>query len=216
MSNELAKIEGLDGLQLDKYTEKDFDAAASSQSYLPRLQLMTANSSKCKGGEIGVNSYALVRDQDYKDLGKNVDVLLVTWRPKALETGEAVISVYDPQSADFQRIQAKSDEKDSGCMFGPEYLCWVPSKKTFATFFMGTKSARRESANVKALLKQAATLGSQHIKTPKYDWYAPKVQACSTPFEMPGKDELVEAVEKFNNPPVSEIEGVEETETRAR
>ena len=64
-----------------------------------------------------------------------------------------------------------------------------------------------------------ATLGNQFCKNKFHEWYAPQVSVCSTPFQMPGKEVLVAAVEKFNNPPKSELEGVkegEESETRAR
>lgn len=215
--NELVKVEDMGALIVDKYSDDAFDASASSAKFLPRLQLLTSNSKKCKSGEFPTNHYSLIRDQKFDDLGLNVDVFLVTWRPKALETGENIISVYDPSDKEFQRIQDKSLEvKNSGCMFGPEFLVWIPSVKQFATFFMGTKSARRESGAVKALLKKTATLGSQHCKNKSFEWYAAQVSECSTPLEMSTKDDLVAAVTKFNNPPQNEVEGVEETETRAR
>lgn len=214
--NELVKVEDLGELPVSKYSEEDWDATASSSTFLPRLQLMTSNAGMCKSGDFPANHYALVRDSKFDDLGKNVDILLLSWRPKALETGDAVISVYDPESAEFQRIQDKSAEKDSGCMFGPEFLVWVPKAKAFATFFMGTKSARRESGAVKARLKKAATLGSHEIKTKKFTWYAPQCSACSTPFDMPQKEAMLAALEQFNNPPESDIEGVSGEESRAR
>lgn len=218
MSNELVKLDDLGNLGIDKHSDDEWNAAASSSTFLPRIQLLTSNSEKCKTGEFPTNHYALIQDQKHDDLGNNVDVLLVTWRPKALEVGDAVISVFDPNDAEFQRIQDRSmNEKDSGCMFGPEFLVWVPSVKRFATFFMGTKSARREAGNVKARLKQAATFGSQKIETKKYTWFAPQVSACSTPFDMPPRDELMSAVEQFNNPPKNDVEGVkDDEEARAR
>lgn len=216
--NELAKLDDLNGLELDKYGDDDFDATAKAQSFLPRLQLLTANSSKCKSGDFPINHYVLINDQRYDDLGKNIDVLVLTWRPKALETGENIISVFEPDSAEFQRIQEKSGEKNSGCMYGPEFLVWIDSVKTFATFFMGTKSARRESGNVKARLKNSATLSSQECKNKSYTWYAPQCAGCSTPVGMPPKDELFAVVERFNNPPKPTMETVsdETAETRDR
>jgi len=216
MADELVKADDLAGLLgIQKYDDAAFDAAAAGTAYLPRLQLLTSNSKLCKSGAFPTNHYALVRDQKHDDLGKNVDVLIVVWRPKALETGDAVISCFDPEDAEFVRIQEKSGQKDSGCMCGPEFLVWIPSVKAFATFFMGTKSARRESANVKARVTKSATLGSQLCKNKKFEWFAPECSACSTPFEMPPKALLMETVEKFNNPPKSEIEGVSENEESA-
>jgi len=216
--NELVKVDELEAmLPANKYSDEDFDATASGGGYLARLQLLTSNSKKCKSGEFPTNHYALIQDQKHDDLGKNVDILVVAWRPKALETGENIISAYDPNDAEFQRIQEKSFQANSGCMFGPEFLVWIPSAGKFASFFMGTKSSRREAGNVKARLTKAATLGSKLCKNKSYEWFAPESSACSTPFAMPARDELMETLEKFNNPPKSEIEGVEEAEdSRAR
>lgn len=219
MSNEIVKAGDLANLDVVKYSD---DAFASTRQgggdFLPRLQLMTANSAKCKAGEFPTNHYALVASQDYNDLGKNVDVLLVTWRPKALEIGENIVSSFDPSSETFQEIQRKAQQPNSGCMYGPEFLVYVPNHG-FATFFMGSKSARRESASVKALLKQPVTLSSRLIKTKSYSWFAASCSSCSTPLsEMPSRDELLEQVEAFNNPKESDTEIVsdENTETRAR
>jgi len=203
---------------VSKFDDSQFDLATKSGDYLARIQLMTSNSDKCKDGSFPMNNYALVKDQNYVDLGSSVDVLCVAWRPKALEMGEAVITVFDPSQAEFQRIQEKSSEPNSGCMYGPEYLLYVPSAKAWATFFMGTKSARREAPALKALLHKGATLSSHKIETPKFTWFAPRITKCSTPFELPeDMEELKEQVDKFNNPPVTEIEHVDDSsDARAR
>jgi hypothetical protein len=158
----------------------------------------------------------MVEDQTFHDLGKNVDVAVVAWRPKAIEMGAQVISVHDPSHEEFKRIQDRANnEQNSGCMYGPEFLVWIPSAGKCATYFMGSKSARRESPKIKALMRQAATIGSQHIETKKYDWYAPKITECSTPLQAPPVDALEAAVEMFNNPPAPEFT-TEAEETRAR
>jgi len=146
-------------------------------------------------------------------------VLVCAWRPKALSTNDPVISVYDVDDAEFKRIQEQSDVANSGCMFGPEFLVYIPAAGKFATFFMGSKSQRRESPNMKARMHQAATLKSKLIETPKYKWQNPVVVPCSTPFELPDLQAVKEQIEKFTNPPVSEIERVDDSkkdEGRAR
>jgi len=200
-----------------KYDVDAFKAAAKSGDYLSRLKLMTGAAGKCKDGSFPMNHYALIKDQHFQDLGESVDILVVTWRPKALEIGEAIITVFDTESAEFKRIQAKSTEPDSGCMYGPEYLVWISGVKEWATLFMGSKSSRRESPQLQARLEKAATLTPHKIETPKYTWFSDKVMPCSSPIDMPDMEELKATVEKFNNPPVSEIEKVETTgEERAR
>jgi hypothetical protein len=216
--NEIAKVEeagalvSLDDLsqntEVSKYSDEDFDALKSS-SFLPRVQLMSSASTKCKQGEFPVNHYALVSGSEFNDLGAEVDVLVLGWRPKALEIDDEIITVYNPKDPEFQRIQERSEEKDSGCMWGYEFLLWAGEVGRFATFFMGSKSARREAPNVRGLINRAATLRSKFIETKKYSWQAPQVVACSTPMRMPSRSQLETELEKFNNPPQSSVERVE-------
>lgn len=200
-----------------KFDDEDFKSV-SAADYLPRLQLMTANSKKCKKGEFPINHYALVKGQDFIDLGETIDIAILAWRPKAIDMGEIVITCHDPKNDEFIRIQEQSKVKNSGCMFGPEYLVYVPDQNEYATLFLGTKSARRMSPGVKALMHKPATMKSQLIDNKKFEWFAPAVTACSTPFDTPSIEEIREYIEKFENPPESTIERVadENDEGRAR
>lgn len=201
---------------IQKHSDEEW-AAIAAASYLPRLQLMTAMSDKCKKGEFPINHYAFVNGQDYKDIGAEVDCLPFIWRPKALDVSDpnVPVSIFDVNSEEFKSIHSRSGAPNSGCMCGPEFLLWIPSVKAFATFFMGSKSAVRESANVKNHLNEPVTLKSRYIETAKYNWFAPAVTICTTLFELPTPEQLTEVVEKFNNPPEKVIEKVEE-DTRER
>lgn len=197
---------------IEKFTPEDFDAAAKSGSFLSRLQLMTANTDKVKGGEFPANHYALVKNQNFIDLGPEVDCLNLAFRPKAIEMGdEIVITVFDVKNPEFIRIQEKAGEPGlTGAMSGPEYLVYIPGQKEFATLFLGSKTARREAPNVQSRIGKAMTLKSKKITTKKYTWFGLIVTSCSTPFDLPEQVEMEENVIKFNNPPVQEIETVEE------
>lgn len=192
---------------IQKYTDDDFNKVVTA-GYFPRLQLMTAKSDECIAQRFPVNHYAFIRDQDYIDLGETVDCLPIAWRPKALDVSDrsTVISVFNPDSDEFKRIYSESGIQDSGCMYGPEFLIWVPQIKQFACLFMGSKSARRESGNIKNKLQQPITLKSKLIETAKYKWYSPVTTVCTTPFELPTIEALQDAVDKFNNPPESMVE----------
>jgi len=193
-----------------------FSAVASSGKFLPRIQLMTSASEKCKAGEFPMNHYARVNNNDYRDLGATLDVLILAWRPLALKTGDEVISCYDVTSETFKSIQATADASSlSGCLYGPQFLFWVPSEGEFMTFFMASKTARHASVSVKALMHKPATLGSQKIENKDFTWYGPTCIACSTPFEMPSKEECEAQLEAFKNPAASEIEIATETDVRA-
>lgn len=191
--------------------EKVFEITGSTGNYLPRLQLMTSSSEKCKAGEFPVNNYALVVGQTFHDLGKEVDTLVIGWRPKAIDmSGDVIISTYDATHADFAKIMEKADIKDSKCMFGHEYLVWVPSKGKFATMFFGSKSARKESPSVKALIGNACTFKSKKIETPKYTWFVPTGNQCNTPFDLPPMEDIKVELDKFMNPPKQEVEKADE------
>lgn len=194
-------------LPVSKFSDDDFAIVSKSAGgYLPRLQLMTAASEKCKSGEFPINSWALIQDSAYKDLGKRIDVLVLGFRPKAMQVTPSVLAYHTPSSNEFQAIMKRADTPNSGCMYGPEFLVWIPSEKSFATFFMGSKSARREAGNVRALIRKPATLASVKCTNSNDQvWYTPQVTVCSTPFELPSLDEIQRTMTEFENPRDSEV-----------
>ena len=195
-----------------------FKEATQSGDYLPRLQLMTSNSKICKDGQFPINHFAIVRDQNHQDVGESVDILVIAWRAKAIEIGEVILTSFDTKADIFREIQSKSNDADSGCMFGPEFLVWVPDAEVFATFFMASKSMRREAPNVRGYLKKAATLKPHKIETPKYTWFSPTIHPCASVFDPPEQEALETEYHKFMNPPDQVIEKAPETgdEERAR
>lgn len=200
-------------VNLQKYGEEVANKLTKT-GFLPRLQLMTGNSKQCKSGKFPVNKFALISGQDHKDIGEPIDILVLVWRPKAIDTqSDEMIVSHDIESAEFRRIQEESEVKDSGCMFGQEFLVYVPSHEQFATFFMGTKTSRREAPNLLALCQKAATLSAQEIKTKKHTWFSPQVVKCSTAFKLPSKADCLEQIAEFNDPKIQEVERVEKDET---
>lgn len=206
------------GANIAKYDDSQFEDLVASKGWLPRLQLMTANSNKCQEGTFPINNYALIRDQSYTDLGKEVDVGVVAWRPKALDTsGDQVVTSFDPKSELYQAIAKRADTiANSGCMHGPEFLVWVPHHG-FATFYMGGKSTRREAPKIKERMNTTCTLSSKKAKTKMYQWQTPIIGDCTTPLdELPDANEAREEIEKFLNPPESDVEAVEEVSEEGR
>jgi len=201
---------------LQKHDDEAFDIAASSTKFLPRIQLMTSNSQKCKDGEFQINNYALVDGQNFIDIGKEVDVIVIAWRPKALDLGDTLIAVYDINDTEFKRIQDEAEEKDSNCMFGHEYLLYLPERSIFVTFFLGNKSARKESPNLKSQMHKGATLKAHQLSNKNYSWWSVLIVPCSSPMDVPDKSSILEEVEKFNDPPATEVEKVAEGESNKR
>jgi hypothetical protein len=121
-----------------------FDALSKVGDFLPRLQLVGSSSDLAKEGTIQQGNYALIGGKDsVTDLGKSVDTLVLAWRPKALDMSdmEHILSSYDFESSLFKDIASKADVKDSGCMFGVEFLMWISSVQKFGTFFMEARLA---------------------------------------------------------------------------
>ena len=191
----------------------DFDEMTSTTVYLPRLQLFGSKADAVAEGKISMGHYGLVKDEEIIDLGEEVDLVVIHWRAKALSIGgDAPISVYDPKSELFQEFKRQSTVKDSGCMYGNEYLVWIPESETFAHYHMNSKTARREGKKMKPLIGCAVTLKCHLIDPPasKFKWHGPVILPCSAPLVMP-TDELLRAeFAKFSNPPTSEVEPAEE------
>jgi hypothetical protein len=216
--SELAKAQDNGGmLQVEqKFDDSVFTEISTSSKFLPRLQMYGGSSDAVKAGLIAMAHYGLVVGKDkIDDMGPSVDIIPLAWRPKAMDiSGDDIISVFNTKAEEFARIVKDSEVQDSGCMFGPEYLIWIPGLKRFATFFMASKSARREAPSMKALLGKPATLRVEYIKSKKYSWHSPQCIACSTPFrELPEDEDLERVVNDFNNPSEKEIEKVSEAET---
>jgi len=215
--NQLAELEK--NVQLDKFSDDAFNMVATPSKFLPRLQLCTSRTEAVGDGLITANHYGIVKGKkNIVDAGEEVDCLVVSWRPKALELGAETVSCYNPQHPEFQRIQERADnESESGCMYGPEFLLWLPDQTEFVTFFMGSISARNEAKSLKALMRNSATLKSQKIETKKYKWFAPLCVPHNLPISpMPDMGLFEKVCEGFLNP-VVDVEKVseEEEETEA-
>lgn len=205
--------------------KKELESLSAGGNWLPRLALFGGNSDAAKEGKIPIGHYGLVTGKDQLAvLGPEVDVLVISWRPTAIDTsGDTVVSSHDKDSDLFKRIQEQADNvKDSGCMYGPEFLIWIPSLKKYATFLLGSKSFRREAMPLSQLMSKAATLKAKLVSTDRFKWHVPVTMACTTPFgELPDLEDIKEKAESFNNPPApAEPELVEpepsKSGTRAR
>lgn len=197
-------------------TPGTFDAIVASGDYLSRLQLFGAKTDAVSEGKIEMNHYGLARDQQITDLGLEIDIAIITWRSKAVQSGDDFLVCYTPDfdgddnvtNPTFKSIMQKSGIRDSGCMYGPEFLVWVPSVGAFATLHMNSKTSRREAKNLEPLIGKAATLKSRLIDPPnsKYKWQGIVAIPCSSPLDMPSDEQIRDEWTKFHNPPESEIE----------
>ncbi|GAF67401.1 unnamed protein product [marine sediment metagenome] len=205
--------------------EGEFDNIVTGGDYLPRLSLCSAKSDACAEGKIAINHYGLMKDDAIVDLGLEVDLVFISWRSKAVQSGDDFIICYTPDfdaggvvtNPLFKKIMAQAGVRDSGAMYGPEFLVYVPAANTFATLHMNSKTSRREAKNIKPLLGKAATLKSKLIDPPnsKFKWQGIVTIPCSSPLEVPDEAVIRDEWTKFQNPPENEVE-VATDDDRAR
>lgn len=199
------------------------EALSSDNNFIPRLQFMSSRAEKCEAGEFPINHFAMIDNSEYMDLGEEVDILIIAWRPLALDTGgDDVVSCYHPNFDEnnqptglFKEIQDRSYEKDSGCMFGPQYLVYLPEVQKFATFFCGSKTLRNETRGFNNRLGKAATLRGKHIQTKRYSYYSASIYDCTSVFALPEQVAVDKAANDFLNPPEQDVEVVSEEEAES-
>lgn len=216
--NALADLQTIIGESPSLASNEVFDSLATAVDYFPRLQLCGSSSKLFKKNKIAKQHYAnVVTEEQFKDLGLSVDILPLAWRPKALDMStDTPFSCYDEKSDTFKEIQARAGVKESKCAFGPEFLVWIPSIKSFSCLFMGSKTARSEAGKVRELLSKGATLNSTVIEAKDFIWEAIVVNPCTTPFELPSATGLRAALEKFQAEAKTVAPERAETNTTAR
>lgn len=183
-------------------------SVANSVDFHPRLKLCQGSGKEAQKGKVAkAGNYALITNKDeMEDLGDEVEIVICAARAKALQTGKMILTYFDPESPEFAEIKEKSKVKNSGCMYGPEYLIWLPNQNTYATLFMCSPTARRESRAVHSRLRKAALLKSHLIETEDYAWHGPIVKDLETEVtNLPPQEELLAEIEKFDNEQSSQV-----------
>lgn len=197
-------------------------SAGTSLLYFPRIKLCQGNAKEVQKKLVasGGNFALISAKTDVEDLGDNFEMVICAGRAKALRTKGVIMSFFDQTDDEFKKIREESKDKDSGCMYGPEYLVFLPSvgdDGTFATFFLSNPTMRRESKSFHARLRKAATVTSLLIETAKFSWFGPLCGDCSTPLDLPKSEVFDEAIERFQNEKASQIETVDDdSEDRER
>jgi len=226
MSNELVpfanKLNMLPAVRED--VVETLDEVAKGTDFLPRIQLITkgkyVDEGKISPGRWGVPQPG---GDDIEDLGDKIDVIVLDYRPKALDVSDkdAIIASYDTNDPEFQRI--KTAPKNTGCMWGPSFLVLERTTGKLFELFFGNKSGRNEAAKLRPFLynREPASLGIRYKKMPDYGWHVPVITKCSEPFAEDAMKVTVEQinqeVEKFRNPEKgAEKVDEEATETRSK
>lgn len=100
----------------------------------------------------------------------------------------------------------------TGCMYGPEILLWLPEQSIFATMFWSNPTMRNEYANLHPMQGSWVTFEVRLIDDGKNSWHGPKVASCQTPpTNVPDDETFRLELNKFNNPPETEVEKVDDS-----
>lgn len=195
-----------------------FKELAGSAAYLPRIQLFGSSSGLVKQGKFPMAHWGLVKGKDdVTDLGNDVDVIPIAWRPKAMDVGgDEPLSYHKPDSKEFQSIREKSDIPNSNCMFGIEFLVWLPESDCFVTYFAANFGGKQEAANIRNNIGNGLTFKVKYVDRKKNPFHAPVVTMCATPISnLPDETVLADTLNNFNNPKDSEVKVASQAETDA-
>jgi hypothetical protein len=213
----------------DLTTQSQEDAimkkVAAGSSFLPYMQLYSNACELVKQGGFQMNHYGLAKGKDdVVDLGKEIDIVVLERRFKAMDLRNGgVLSYYTYASDQFQAVMAVVDSKEanSRCMYGPEFLIWIPSVGEFATFYMQSISAKNEAPKVwaqrYAVSNGMVTMKSKYVPRPTNSFQAIVCIASSMqPESLPTQEEFDDIVKKFKNPKDSAVSTVTAADTAAQ
>jgi len=179
----------------------------TTSNALVYMHLITSSTKLGKSGQFPVNHFGVFDTNPPSDAGATVTALVLGWRSKAVDTKTIpATNVYNPALDEngspvgpFLDIARKSEVKDSGCMFGPEFLLYLPSKDIFVTLFLASKSHRREAPTMINNQGKAVELSAHLIPTAAYEWYVPRATPTDVEIEVDAA-RAATALETFNNP----------------
>lgn len=202
--------------------EDQFDELAKA-SWLPRIQLEGSNSNLVKLDKIPKGSYALHTGKDkFTELGKNVECLVLTFRPKATDLSDVkkILTSYNPKSPLYMKIKEDAESKDKEVkkskMYGMEFLLYLPEGpdgKKYATLHMGNATSRFEAGNFRPLMKKPARLGVETINNGQYIWEAIRVFSLTRDIVPDDLNEMALIVSNFLKPPADSVEVSQEEST---
>lgn len=162
-------------------------------------------------------AYAIKDSDDVEVLGKEVDVIPLTYIDKAVDrSGEDVEMAFGKGNAAYQDIAKRCDDGgfDSGCMYGPVFLVFERTTGEFLEIFCNNKSMQREAKvlfNALPVTKAQAEkhgidakpptpvlLGSKYLKDAKYPRQVPVWKASKATFDNPPSTEAtIAAINNF-------------------
>lgn len=178
----------------------------NARTFLPSLKLYTSATDEAKEGKIPVLSYGITKKKGdpIVDLGKEPVVIPITYHFKALRKAPdgTYLMFHDHTSDAFKEVQKLSEVKDSGCMWGPEVLLFVPGQSEFkyVSWFLMAMTTRPAAAEAMSFAGRPVRLGSEKRENKKKQvWFVPSIKPASESVEAPDPGEMEAAAVSFNN-----------------
>lgn len=167
--------------------------------YLPQLRLCSSGA-LVTDHNIKPGNYCLVQGDNVENLGAKVDFIPLTHRAKAVDY-EAGVNSYDMDSNVFMDIKDRAGEKDSGCVYGLEFLAWLPSCEKFVVMFCNSASLRRASSGILAREFKGVHGESNMVEGKKKNqkWAVPVWSDIDPEIQLniPEADKVKEQITKF-------------------
>lgn len=189
--------------------DKQFDEISKSFNFLPRLQLFQPTSQQVTSDIATKGEFGIVSGKDVPHrFGESVELLPILYRYKALDmSGETPLAFHHKAGEtitkkEYLDIVERAKGADSNCSHGPEFLVWVPRANLFATFHLGSTTARNSGQDVRALMVKGltGTFKSKLLqsKDGKKKWYGFTVTAFAGELEnIPAQEALDMEVQRF-------------------
>jgi len=186
---------------LAKYsTDNSKLLAATAASYLPYIIVTNGMSEVVKQGKVFPGKMARMKDQTGTELATPLNAIFCVSQPRAQQTTADGLSITtDSDSAEYKRIVAvvASNAKNTGAMYGADFLVWLPDHNEFVSMFFSNASTRRMIAATVGMLGKPVQITVGPASNSKGDWFIPVITPSTTPHAPFTAEQLDEAMAKF-------------------
>ena len=165
--------------------------------YLPYLTITQGSSPLCAPPySWPQGNFALKQGRsEVHNLGKELDVFICDWRPKAMFSDKArnvIKAIHDHEDPEFEEFKAKAEEREKGFFWGYEFLLYHGTTGKFMTMFCNNATLRR-AAREKGFsyLHKKAIISTKPIQDKDYSWWGIELTPLTTAFDNPLDKECV-------------------------
>lgn len=210
-------FEGALALVQDDFGLAEAQALQDESAFLPYMRLIQGDNNKYKDPpfEFADGTFSLHPNKnDAIDLGQEIDIMFIAWRPLAMNFNEAKPrGTTDRHSEEFKDWRARAEDRNPdvkrGFQWGYEALVWLPEQGAFATFWLNNPSLRRfgrfEMIGTKTkapLLRKKLSITSERIIDEQaevtYRYRVLRYTILETSFSLtPDVTEMQEVLDRF-------------------